>query len=97
MLIVGAVISVFPFYWMLTTSLKNNQEVFLYPPTWIPNPFAWSNYRDAFDRVNGRVFFNSAFFSISIVFLQGLVTTMGGFAFARINFPFREPSSSSST
>jgi multiple sugar transport system permease protein len=90
-LIIGALISVFPFYWMLTTSLKNNQEVFLYPPTWIPDPFAWSNYADGFERVNGRVFFNSAFFTISIVLLQGLVTTMGGFAFARIRFPFRGP------
>jgi multiple sugar transport system permease protein len=90
-LIIGALISVFPFYWMITTSLKTNQEVFLYPPTWIPDPFAWSNYADGFRRVNGRVFFNSAFFSLSIVLLQGLVTTMGGFAFARIKFPFRGP------
>lgn len=90
-LIVGALISVFPFYWMLTTSLKNSQEVFLYPPTWIPHPFTWSNYTEGFKRVNGRVFFNSAFFSISIVLLQGLVTTMGGFCFARIKFPFRGP------
>jgi multiple sugar transport system permease protein len=90
-LIIGALICVFPFYWMLITSLKTNREVFLYPPTWVPDPFAWSNYSDGFKRVNGRVFFNSAFFSISIVLLQGLVTTMGGFAFARIKFPFRGP------
>lgn len=90
-LVIGAIMTVFPFYWMLNTSLKTNQEVFLYPPTWIPNPFAWSNYPDALNRVNGRVFFNSAFFAISIVLLQGLVTTMGGFAFARIKFPFRGP------
>ncbi len=90
-LIIGAVVSVFPFYWMINTSLKNNQEVFLYPPTWMPHPFEWSNYSEGFKRVNGRVFFNSAFFSISIVLLQGLVTTMGGFAFARIKFPFRGP------
>ena len=90
-LILGALISVFPFFWMLITSLKTNQEVFLYPPTWIPNPFAWSNYVDGFERVNGRVFFNSAFFSLSIVLMQGLVATMGGFAFARIKFPYRGP------
>ncbi len=90
-LIVGAVITVFPFYWMLNTSLKGNHEVFLYPPTWFPHPFEWNNYADGFKRVNGRVFFNSAFFAISIVLLQGLVTTMGGFAFARIKFPFRGP------
>jgi multiple sugar transport system permease protein len=88
-LTVGALIAVFPFYWMLNTSLKNNQEVFLYPPTWFPHPFTWSNYTEGFKRVNGRVFFNSAFFTVSIVLLQGLVTTMGGFAFARIKFPYR--------
>lgn len=88
-LILGAAINVFPFFWMVTTSLKNNTEVFLYPPSWFPHPFEWSNYADAYRRVNGRVFFNTAFFAISIVVLQGLVTTMGGFAFARINFPFR--------
>lgn len=88
-LILGALINVFPFFWMLTTSLKSNTEVFLYPPTWIPQVFEWSNYSDAWRRVNGRVFFNTAFFAGSIVVLQGLVTTMGGFAFARIKFPFR--------
>ena len=88
-LIIGAFIALFPFYWMINTSLKTTQQVYLYPPTWIPNPVAWSNYREAFDKVNGRVFFNSAFFAISIVLLQGLVTTMGGFAFARIKFPYR--------
>lgn len=88
-LIIGAFISLFPFYWMLNTSLKTSQEVYLYPPTWLPDPVAWGNYAKAFAKVNGRVFFNSAFFTITIVILQGLVTTMGGFAFARINFPYR--------
>lgn len=88
-LLIGAAINLIPFYWMLSTSLKTNAEVFTYPPTWIPNPFEWSNYVDAYQRVNGRVFFNTAFFATSIVLLQGLVATMGGFAFARINFPYR--------
>ncbi len=88
-LLLGALISLFPFYWMIITSLKTPLQVYLYPPAWIPDPFAWHNYTSAFARVNGRVFFNSAFFSLSIVVLQGLVTTMGGFAFARINFPWR--------
>lgn len=88
-LIIGAFISLFPFYWMLNTSLKTSQEVYLYPPTWLPAPVAWGNYAKAFAKVNSRVFFNSAFFTITIVILQGLVTTMGGFAFARINFPYR--------
>ncbi len=88
-LTVGAAINLVPFAWMLSTSFKNNAQAFSYPPTWIPEPFVWNNYVDAFQRVNGRVFFNTAFFSISIVVLQGLFATMGGFAFARINFPYR--------
>ena len=88
-LVIGAAINLIPFIWMLSTSLKTPPEVFKYPPAWIPNPFEWENYRDAYRRINGRVFFNSAFFAIMIVLLQGLVTTMGGFAFARIKFPFR--------
>lgn len=88
-LVLGAAINLIPFFWMLSTSVKTNAEVFTYPPVWIPSPFEWSNYIDAFLRVNGRVFFNTAFFAASVVLLQGLVTTMGGFAFARINFPYR--------
>jgi multiple sugar transport system permease protein len=88
-LAVGAVINLIPFAWMLSTSLKSNSQAFSYPPTWIPNPFVWQNYVDAYQRVNGRVFFNTAFFAISIVLLQGMFATMGGFAFARIDFPYR--------
>ncbi len=86
---IGALINIVPFLWMLSTSLKTNSQAFSYPPTWIPDPFVWENYVDAFNRVNGRVFFNSAFFSISVVLLQGSFALMGGFAFARINFPYR--------
>src|SRR6478735_3903979 len=88
-LLVGAAINLLPFIWMISTSLKSPSEVFQYPPAWIPNPFVWHNYTEGFRRINGRVFFNSAFFAISIVVLQGLVTTMGGFAFALIKFPYR--------
>ena len=88
-LALGAVINLIPFAWMLSTSLKSNSQAFSYPPTWIPNPFVWQNYVDAYQRVNGRVFFNTAFFAISIVVLQGLFATMGGFAFARVDFPYR--------
>jgi multiple sugar transport system permease protein len=88
-LAIGALINLIPFVWMLSTSLKSNSQAFAYPPTWIPDPFLWRNYLDAFERVNGRVFFNTAFFSIAIVVLQGTFALMGGFAFARIDFPYR--------
>ncbi|MER3436249.1 MAG: sugar ABC transporter permease [Chloroflexota bacterium] len=89
-LLVGAAINLVPFLWMISTSLKTAQEVFAYPPTWIPDPITGVNYRKALDVVNSRVFLNSLIFSGSIVILQGLVTTMGGFGFARLRFPFRD-------
>ncbi|MGH2560073.1 MAG: carbohydrate ABC transporter permease [Thermomicrobiales bacterium] len=89
-LLAGALINVVPFLWMLSTSLKAPSEVFAYPPTWIPSPFAWNNFSKAIDTVSGRVFLNSFIFAGSIVVFQGLVTTMGGFAFARLRFPMRD-------
>jgi multiple sugar transport system permease protein len=89
-LLVGALIAVVPFVWTLSTSLKIPSQVFVYPPQWIPHPIEWANYSKAFNLVSGRTFLNSVIFASSIVVLQGLVTTMGGFAFARLRFPFRD-------
>jgi len=89
LLLAGAAINLIPFLWTLSTSLKVPSQVFAYPPSWIPHPIKWGNYRLAFDQVGARSFMNSFIFAGSIVVLQGLVTTMGGFAFARLKFPFR--------
>jgi len=89
-LIGAALINLVPFLWMVSTSLKPLSKVFAYPPEWIPHPIKWSNYPNAIRIVNGRVFLNSAIVTCGIVLLQGLVTTMGGFAFARLRFPFRD-------
>ncbi len=89
-LIVGAFFMAMPFVYMLSTSLKPPTQVFAYPPRWIPSPFMWSNYPIALDRLTIRAFFNSVFFTAAVVLGQGLVTTMGGFAFARLKFPGKD-------
>ena len=89
-LTVGAFFMVFPFTYMLSTSLKPPTQTFLYPPQWIPDPFVWSNYPEAFGRLTARSFLNSIFFTVAVVLGQGTVTTMGGFAFARLRFPGRD-------
>jgi multiple sugar transport system permease protein len=90
-LVLGASVSLVPFLWTVSTSLKAASEVFAYPPAWLPDPIVWSNYREAFNEIGLRAFVNSFAVSGSIVVLQGLVATMGGFAFARLRFPLREP------
>jgi len=39
-----AIIYMIPFFWMISTSLKPDNQIFLWPPVWIPKPFMWSNY-----------------------------------------------------
>jgi multiple sugar transport system permease protein len=85
----GAVVMLYPFAYMLSTSLKSPAQVYLFPPRWIPDPLMWSNYAAAAGRMGVRPFLNSAFFTLAIVLGQGLVTTMGGYAFARLRFPGR--------
>ena len=76
-----------PFAYMLSTSLKPANQVFLYPPRWIPDPIRWENYVVAAGRLGVQPLINTLIFTITIVVGQGLVTTMGGFAFARLKFP----------
>lgn len=89
-LIVGAFFMVMPFVYMLSTSLKPANQVFLFPPRWIPSPIVWANYPTAAVRLTLQAFLNSVIFTTAVVVGQGLVTTMGGFAFARLKFPGRD-------
>ncbi len=59
-LILGAVIMVFPFFWMILSSLKTAAEVNTSPPTFWPNSPTWENYLYAFQEAPfGRYFLNS--------------------------------------
>jgi multiple sugar transport system permease protein len=78
-----------PFAYMVTTAFKPAGQAYQYPIQWLPNPIMWSNFPAAFERLTPRAFLNSLIFTTAIVLGQGLVTTMGGFAFARLEFPFR--------
>jgi multiple sugar transport system permease protein len=89
-LVAGALVMVFPFIYMLSTSFKHPTQAFQYPPQWIPNPFMWSNYPAAIERLTPQSFMNSVIFTVSVVLGQGLVTTMGGYAFARLRFKGRD-------
>ena len=47
-LIIAAFIVLLPFAWLLSASLKNTAQYYASPIQWIPNPFVWSNYVEAF-------------------------------------------------
>jgi multiple sugar transport system permease protein len=80
-----------PFIWMVSTSLKVQGQVFLFPPVWMPHPVMWSNYRDAFTAVPfGRYFANTmivAGFSVVGIMLS---SSLAGYAFSRLRWPGRD-------
>jgi multiple sugar transport system permease protein len=88
-LVLGACAMLYPFAYMLSTSLKSPAQVYVFPPNWIPTPVMWLNYLAAAGRMGLRPFLNSFLFTAAIVLGQGLVTSMGGYAFARLKFPGR--------
>ena len=67
-----------PFYWMIITSLKGNQELVQFPPTLLPQVFQWTNYIDAVNYIPfGRFFLNTVI--ISVVVIIGAVNGLSSF------------------
>jgi multiple sugar transport system permease protein len=92
LLILGSVIMLLPFFWMLSTSLKPGADVFReFPPRWIPATFQWSNYKEALTSMPfDRFYVNSFIVAISVTTLQLLTASLAAFAFARLRFKGRD-------
>lgn len=86
-LLVMAVIVLFPFYWMINSSLKSLTEYRMSTPTFWPNRVLWTNYVDAFQTANlGRLFLNTAYVGLVSTILSLIITILSAFAFARLEF-----------
>ena len=86
-LIVMALIVLFPFYWMIISSLKSLDEYRASVPTFWPRMVLISNYADAFSTGNlGRLFLNTAYVGIVSTMLSLIITILTAFAFARLEF-----------
>ena len=86
-LITMAIIVVFPFYWMIISSLKSTVEYRLPVPTLFPKEIMWGNYAEAFTAANlGRLFLNTVFVGIVSTILSLVITVLSAFAFARLEF-----------
>ncbi len=90
-LILMALIVLFPFYWMLISSVKSLFEYRLSKPTLWPQRFLLSNYAEAFTAANlGRLFLNTAYVGIVSTILSLFITIITAFAFARLQFKGKE-------
>ncbi|GAB3684356.1 carbohydrate ABC transporter permease [Actinocorallia lasiicapitis] len=86
-LILGGLVMVFPFLWMLTTSFKTVQQNIESPLEWFPDPWRPANYREVVDAVPiGRAYWNSLYIGAATVVLTLVTSAMAAYAFARIRF-----------
>lgn len=86
-LIIVAIVVLFPFYWMIISSLKTLAEYRLSVPTFWPKQIMWSNYAEAFTAANlGVLFKNTVIVGVVSTILSLVITVLTAFVFARLEF-----------
>lgn len=79
-----------PFYWMVMSSLKANNDVYTIPVQWLPDPVVWRNYLDIWHRSDMTTWLrNTVFLSVTVTLLQVLTGSFAAYGFAKVRFPGR--------
>lgn len=90
-LLVMALIILFPFYWMIISSLKTLPEYRQAIPTFWPRQVMWGNYSEAFTTANlGNLFMNTLYVGLVSTVISLIITVLSAFAFARLEFKGKE-------
>lgn len=91
LLCVVGIFFLFPFVWLLDTSLKNDVQIFTFPPTWIPNPVMFSNYTDALRAIPFLHYTGNTIRIVFFAVLGNLISApMIGYAFAKLHWRGRD-------
>ena len=91
LLVAAAILILIPFLWMVSASLKQNNEVFTVPIQWVPDQFQWHNFADIWTRVPMATYLrNTVFLSMVITLLQVLTGSFAAYGFSKIRFPGRD-------
>ncbi len=86
-----------PFAYMISTSLKTEDQLFIWPIRWIPDPIAWSNYPQAFIELSRiapnltfwRILANTLFITLLAMTAELIAVSLVAYGFARFQFPLR--------
>ncbi len=92
-LIIGGVLMMLPFLFMISTSLRPASDSVTVPPQWIPTTFDWTNYATLASQQYPVFSFLQNSLIVSVLCTAGIVFTscLAGYAFAKFDFRFREP------
>src|SRR5262245_43490628 len=83
---------VFPFYWMFTSAIKDDNQVYTIPPVLVPVPAHWNNFVDAWTHNNFTLYaFNSVvYYCIPVTVLTVISSVVVAYGFSRIKWPGRD-------
>lgn len=82
---------ILPWIWMISTSLKNPQELSVYPPIWIPHPIRWDNYLQAFRQAAFAAYLgNTLLVTLPSVLGAVLSNAIVAYGFGRLRWPGRD-------
>lgn len=88
---VGAIVIFFPFFWQVSTSLKSPDDVFQWPPIWIPIPPHPENYLQVAEVVPLFLYIRNSLFISGMVIIGTLLScSLAAYSFARLRFPGRD-------
>lgn len=89
-LILGSCVMIFPFLWLVRSSLMSNNQIFTFPPEWIPKPFMWSNFSEALSMVPfAKYFMNTMTIELLVVPGVLLSSSLAAYSFAKLRWPGR--------
>ena len=90
-LILGSVVMIFPFVWMLLTSFKTQAESMAVPPQLLPSQWNLDNFITALESLPFvNLYVNTALLILFRVLCAVVFSSMAGYAFAKLNFPFKK-------
>ncbi len=91
LLIFFGIFFVLPLLWMLSTALKTDQQILDYTPNWIPDPWMWRNFPDAFRFVPFDIYLRNSLLIAALTVMGALISaTLPAYAFARMQWPGRD-------
>lgn len=86
----GALLMIFPLYWMVRSSLMDNIELFRFPPSLLPTQFLVGNYPTAMTSFTfGRYFLNTMLIEVPVLLGVTVTSSLAAYAFSRMTFPLR--------
>ena len=87
-LLIGSLIMVFPFVWMILSAFKTVGDVYTYPPKWLPSEWKFTNFKAVFDMIPFWTYYaNSIYTSLVQTFLQIGISILAAYALTKLRFP----------